>query len=196
MASLSAAANAASAFYDLSVQQNSPASLASSVSSHFARAGCQVFEIDHVARLSAAAWTRLGDGMARDMLNDAVGAASASFRHQSSSQSAAEINVIPATPAQEFVTLQRPIEISAVADWRANDVVSARVAPIDSGTLFSLDRTYLLIGLTGDLGRSICRWMLGCGARHVVLSSRRPNVEQSWIDGMRKLGGNVMVLPM
>lgn len=97
---------------------------------------------------------------------------------------------------QELITLKRRVDFSTVVDWRSNDVVSARMCPIDSGRLFSLDKTYLLVGLTGDLGRSICRWMIGHGAQHVVLSSRNPQIDPRWIDEMSKLGGNVLVLPM
>lgn len=41
---------------------------------------------------------------------------------------------------------------------------------------FAADKTYILFGMTGDLGISIARWMVGNGARNVVLTSRYPNV--------------------
>jgi len=120
------------------------------------------------------------------MLNEAVKAAS----------NVALPAAAPAIPVQELVTLQRRCDVSTVIDWKANDTVSARIRPIDSGRLFAHDKSYLLVGLTGDLGRSICRWMIMHGARHVVLSSRHPKIESRWIDEMTMLGGNVLILPM
>jgi hypothetical protein len=38
--------------------------------------------------------------------------------------------------------------------------------------------------------------MVEGGARHVVLSSRSPKIDQKWIDDIATIGGNVMVLPM
>lgn len=101
-----------------------------------------------------------------------------------------------ATPVSELVTSPQLHHISTVIDWQSQNPLLARVQPIDSGKLFVQDKTYLLVGLTGDLGRSICRWMIEHGACHVVLSSRKPKIEKRWIDDMADLGGNVMIVPM
>ncbi len=146
---------------------------------------CPVFQAEYLAQMEAYLWTE-ESGTTLEMLKEAVRAAS----------NARPYIDTPATPAQELVTLQRRVDLSTVVDWRVNDVFSVRVLPIDSGRLFSHDRSYLLVGLTGDIGRSICRWMLGHGARYVVLSSRRPQVQPRWIDEMSELGANVLVLPI
>lgn len=44
--------------------------------------------------------------------------------------------------------------------------------PYERQKLFRADATYLLIGGTGGLGRSIARWMADNGAKYVVLISR------------------------
>ena len=171
------------AFYNFSVDR-SPVSVGQALSKRLAQS-CPTFQAEHLAQMEASIWTEEA-GAALQMLKEAVKAASnVSTRVEAS-----------ATPAQELVTLERRVDFSTVVDWRANDVVSARVHPIDSGRLFSHDKTYLLVGLTGDLGRSICRWMIGRGAQHVVLSSRNPQIDPRWIDELSKLGGNVLVLPM
>ncbi|KAF4766473.1 hypothetical protein HAV15_010469 [Penicillium sp. str.  len=85
--------------------------------------------------------------------------------------------------------------LATVIDWKENEV-SARICPIDSGNLFSNKKTYLLVGLTGDLGRSLCRWMILHGARHVVLTSRNPRLDPKWIANMEALGGDITVLSM
>lgn len=100
------------------------------------------------------------------------------------------------TSVDELLVSPHLHDISTVIDWQSRKPLRARVQPIDAGKLFVQDKTYLLVGLTGDLGRSICRWMIEHGARHVVLSSRNPKIEQRWIDDMSDLGGNVLIVPM
>lgn len=92
----------------------------------------------------------------------------------------------------------QPLDLSTVVDWVAKreGKLSARISPVDSGRLFVDDKTYLLVGLTGDLGRSLCRWMILHGAKHVVLTSRNPSVDPKWIAHVEHLGGNVNVLSM
>ncbi|KAI8177599.1 beta-ketoacyl synthase domain-containing protein [Colletotrichum sp. SAR 10_75] len=51
-------------------------------------------------------------------------------------------------------------------DWKAEKPLLAKIRPIDSGNLFVNDKTYLLVGLAGDLGRSLARWMVLHGARY------------------------------
>ncbi|KAI1339087.1 ketoacyl-synt-domain-containing protein [Xylariaceae sp. FL0016] len=53
----------------------------------------------------------------------------------------------------------------------ADDII--KVTPPKKPTqLLKGDATYILIGGTGGLGRSMARWMVGRGARHLVLVSR------------------------
>ncbi|KAI8627214.1 beta-ketoacyl synthase domain-containing protein [Xylariaceae sp. FL1651] len=170
------------AFYNFSVDQ-SPVSLGQCLSRRFAKT-CPTFQVEHLSQMEASIWTEAAD-TTLNMLGEAVKVACNNPQFD-----------VPATPVDELVTLQRRIGLSTVVNWRVKEVIPARVRPVDSGRLFSHDRSYLLVGLTGDLGRSICRWMLGHGARHVVLSSRRPQVEPRWVEEMAELGGNVLVLPM
>nr|OQO23245.1 hypothetical protein B0A51_12846 [Rachicladosporium sp. CCFEE 5018] len=78
-------------------------------------------------------------------------------------------------------------------DWTKEATVTLRAEPIDTGALFSTDKTYLLVGLAGDMGRSLCRWMIQHGARCIVLTSRNPSIDPRWLDNMRELGGDVVV---
>lgn len=57
-------------------------------------------------------------------------------------------------------------------------------------------KTYLLVGMTGDLGRLICHWMITRGARSVVLTSRSPHVDPLWLEEMSALGALVTVMAM
>ncbi|KAF5247338.1 hypothetical protein FANTH_6429 [Fusarium anthophilum] len=74
--------------------------------------------------------------------------------------------------------------------------VKASIHPIDDGRIFAADKTFLLVGLSGELGQSLCKWMVGQGARNVVLTSRRPNVSQHFLDEMASMDATVKALPM
>lgn len=80
-----------------------------------------------------------------------------------------------------------------VLDWTSDPEVSVKVRPIDLQVSLSSDRTYWLVGLTGGLGLSLCDWMVQRGARYLVLTSRKPNIETAWLDGMRARGVSVKV---
>ncbi|KAF1922660.1 uncharacterized protein M421DRAFT_10366 [Didymella exigua CBS 183.55] len=86
-------------------------------------------------------------------------------------------------------------DMMAVVDWRVEDCVTARIRAIDSGKLFAQDKTYLLLGLAGSLGRSLARWLVAHGARHVVISSRNPEMpDPKWLEEIENLGGQITTL--
>ncbi|KAI1037671.1 hypothetical protein LB503_009566 [Fusarium chuoi] len=53
-----------------------------------------------------------------------------------------------------------------------------------------------MVGLVSDFGRSLCRWMVENGAKYIVLTSRRAQVDQLWLQEMEDLGAVVRVYPM
>ncbi|RYP90585.1 hypothetical protein DL770_003295 [Monosporascus sp. CRB-9-2] len=85
---------------------------------------------------------------------------------------------------------------TCIVDWRQQDTYQVVVRPQNPRHLFSGDKTYLLFGLTGDLGQSLGRWMILGGARNVVLASRRGEVPSLWLDEMRGAGADVRVFPV
>ena len=98
--------------------------------------------------------------------------------------------------SSELLSSEVAPPIDAVIDWRAAEVVPSRVRSMETDRLFVNDKTYLLVGLAGDLGRSIARFMVERGARYIVLSSRSPKIDQRWIDELAMVGGEITVLPM
>ncbi|KAJ5938265.1 type I iterative polyketide synthase [Penicillium verhagenii] len=77
----------------------------------------------------------------------------------------------------------------------AEDQVRA-VAPKTSSSLLKADASYILIGGTGGLGRSMARWMSSKGARNIVLVSRRASINdrvQALIDELATDGTLVVV---
>ena len=174
------------AFYDFSSDQ-SPVGLGRRLASCLPPS-CLIYRTEHLAQeLAASISVEEGHGAVQ-------------ISHVERAVTAASDLAFPTAAsvitANQLTTLELPYDASTVIDWKADYILSARVRPIDSEKLFVDDKTYLLVGLAGDLGRSICRWMIMHGARHVVLSSRYPQIDPRWIDDVTKLGGNVMALPM
>ncbi|KAI1090155.1 hypothetical protein F5B19DRAFT_334347 [Rostrohypoxylon terebratum] len=93
----------------------------------------------------------------------------------------------------EISEYDRSLAPQSVVDWRTEDKVLTRVLPIDSQPMFSGSKTYWLAGLSGSLGLSLCEWMVRHGARYVVISSRKPKAEDSWLEEMIALGAVIKI---
>lgn len=90
---------------------------------------------------------------------------------------------LPPPSLHSFTTIQqlkKPILAGAVIDWTPNPgspTCNVTVQPVHALIHLRGDRTYWLVGLTGSLGLSLCRWMIARGARNIVLTSRDPKVD-------------------
>ncbi|KAL9115269.1 MAG: hypothetical protein Q9227_001063 [Pyrenula ochraceoflavens] len=84
----------------------------------------------------------------------------------------------------------------SIVDWTSSDLLTLQTTPIDATRLFSKHKTYLLVGLTGQIGQSMSEWMARNGAGYICLTSRRPNVAAQWLDSFKTLGTIVKVFPM
>ena len=74
--------------------------------------------------------------------------------------------------------------LGTVVSWRSgsNTLAPVRVKPVFTrNDLFSPDKTYWLVGLAGDLGRSLCDFMIERGAKYIVLSSRNPQADDECV---------------
>jgi hybrid polyketide synthase/nonribosomal peptide synthetase ACE1 len=83
-----------------------------------------------------------------------------------------------------------------VIHWPSDELVEAEVHPLDNRQLFAKDKTYLLVGLSGQIGQSLCEWMVANGAGCVCLTSRRPKVDERWLRSFDGTGASVKVIPM
>lgn len=81
-----------------------------------------------------------------------------------------------------------------LVDWQKSPKLTVHVSPIDQFVRFSGTKTYVLFGLTSDLGQSLAEWLAAQGARHIVLTSRNPRIADSWTGLMSDAGVNVKVL--
>lgn len=69
----------------------------------------------------------------------------------------------------------------------------ALFTPLDASTLFKGDKTYLLVGLTGQMGQSMCRWMVNNGARFIVMASRNPSSDRTWCHELERKGITIKI---
>ena len=97
-------------------------------------------------------------------------------------------------PLRNIARLSNDPFLSSVIDWTASSTVSVQVEPVDKRISFKPDRTYLLLGLSGQLGRSLAQWMIRHGAKHIVLTSRRPIIDEHWMRKMQALGAEVRII--
>ncbi|KAM0360408.1 hypothetical protein ACHAP4_002485 [Fusarium culmorum] len=89
----------------------------------------------------------------------------------------------------------KPVSIkdyATVIDFSADAAIPAVIQPIEGARLFRSDKTYLLIGFTGGLGKALCRWMVSCGVRHIALTTRNvDSVDKVWLEELRMQGAQV-----
>ncbi|KAJ6076084.1 Type I Polyketide synthases (Type I PKS) [Penicillium canescens] len=83
-----------------------------------------------------------------------------------------------------------------IVDWMHSSSIEADPLPASSLVKLCAHKTYLLVGLTGDIGQSVCQWMIARGAHSVVLTSRSPKVDPAWLEEMSGLGASVIVMSM
>ncbi|KAI6351195.1 hypothetical protein MCOR25_010071 [Pyricularia grisea] len=147
-------------------------------------AGCAVRDATHIFRHQAATFAC---DEAQEVSQLRLFAEAASF-----TLPAAAVDTCHVTkPADARVSLD------SVVNWQDEPKITTRISPVDSGTLFVKNKTYLLVGLSQSMGRSIAAWIIKHGGRHVVLSSRNPEMpEKAWLEDMERLGGSIHVLAM
>ncbi|KAF1993194.1 putative hybrid NRPS/PKS enzyme [Amniculicola lignicola CBS 123094] len=81
-----------------------------------------------------------------------------------------------------------------VIDWKhSSGDISIQARPAYTQVKFTESKTYWLAGLGGGLGLLLCEWMVQHGAKYIVISSRNPQVQDSWLKSMRSRGAVIMV---
>ncbi|KXX77494.1 Nonribosomal peptide synthetase 14 [Madurella mycetomatis] len=83
----------------------------------------------------------------------------------------------------------------SVVDWTVSSA-PARILAVDHDVIFRPDRTYLMVGLSGEVGQSLCEWMVKHGARYVVLTSRNPKVDERYIRHLEAQGATIRTLSL
>ncbi|CAH0050588.1 unnamed protein product [Clonostachys solani] len=102
------------------------------------------------------------------------------------------VDKLPMTRA----TVPHRAEPLEIVDWRNVEQAATIVKPLHTHSMFSNNKTYFLVGLTGELGLGLCNWMIDNGARHLALSSRRPNVDSRILDEWKSKNANVRIFTL
>lgn len=99
---------------------------------------------------------------------------------------------VPTLDAAKLAELANATDMFSIIDWHHNDTVPTALEPVDwRKDLFQSGKTYWMIGLASDLGQSLVDWMISHGATSVVVSSRSPKIDDSWIDICAERGADV-----
>lgn len=85
----------------------------------------------------------------------------------------------------------RDVSKTVVVDWSTSQNIRVRAQPHNPNKPFSSRKAYLLVGLSGQMGQSICRWMVQHGARHLVVTSRNPQRDGDWIADLEAYGAQI-----
>jgi SAM-dependent methyltransferase len=81
---------------------------------------------------------------------------------------------------------------NSLVHWQMDKYLPVSVEPVYMRKdLFRSDRTYWLAGLSGSLGRSLADFLAAHNAKYIIISSRKPKVDQEWVDWHKKKGVSV-----
>ncbi|KAI1811887.1 beta-ketoacyl synthase domain-containing protein [Poronia punctata] len=95
-----------------------------------------------------------------------------------------DITQMPSIPANPF----------QIVNWKAARDSSETIGYTVKEDLLSPNKTYILFGLTRDLGHSLCRLFLENGAQNIVVASRNPNMTPHWAAELRSIyGANIVI---
>ncbi|XDG06152.1 hypothetical protein ABKA04_005767 [Annulohypoxylon sp. FPYF3050] len=99
-------------------------------------------------------------------------------------------------PAEQLCYLEHIPSPSSVVLWASAESVLARLGPPNIPKIFRDDRTYFLVGLTGELGFSLCGWMIEHGAKHFAIASRTPSIHPEFLNNLRNKDAIIKVLSL
>ncbi|KAI8628964.1 hybrid PKS-NRPS PsoA [Xylariaceae sp. FL1651] len=95
----------------------------------------------------------------------------------------------------EFAQHLGHLSLLSILDWRGAETLQLMINPTSAHGLFSGNKTYFLVGLTGEVGISLCEWMINHGAKYFALSSRSPNINPRIIEHLERKGGRIETFP-
>ncbi|RDW86024.1 hypothetical protein BP5796_04349 [Coleophoma crateriformis] len=96
---------------------------------------------------------------------------------------------------EDVATGEYPQNPMAIIDWEVPTSLPVQVARLDTRPIFKGNKTYWMVGLSGNLGISLVDWMIRQGARYIVLTSRNPSIEPAWVEDHQRNGTTVKIFP-
>lgn len=116
----------------------------------------------------------------------------AAWRQWNANTRSAGHNTFPIIAIDELTSRPVSQHDQGILSWPgASQKVPVQLQPAGKLVMFAKDKTYWLVGLTGGLGLSLCEWMARHGAGYIVLSSRNPKLDSSWLQKLADLGCTV-----
>lgn len=85
---------------------------------------------------------------------------------------------------------------SFITSWQTTGPLDVILQPADRTGIFDPAKTYLMVGMAGGLGLSICGWALQHGGKTLVITSRNPNIPAEWLQTARLQGADIHVHKM
>ncbi|KAK3987151.1 Fusarin C synthetase [Cladorrhinum sp. PSN332] len=83
---------------------------------------------------------------------------------------------------------------TTVISWTDIQSIQVRLnPPANNPQLFSPQKTYFLVGLTGDVGLSLCEYMATHGAQYLALASRTPSIPPESLAHLRGTNPNLTI---
>lgn len=97
-----------------------------------------------------------------------------------------------ATPSR-LLDIPIPPSSFSIVDWKADRNLQIDIQPVMESQYLRNDRTYVLIGLTRDLGQSLCRLFIDHGARNLIVASRTPDMSPAWVSELNTAGARIHI---
>ncbi|OTA65769.1 hypothetical protein K449DRAFT_431220 [Hypoxylon sp. EC38] len=83
-----------------------------------------------------------------------------------------------------------------IISWTGVQSIQTQVLPVANDQLFADHKTYFLIGLTGDVGMSLCEWMVDHGAKYLAIASRNPAIHPEMLAHIEKKGATIHIFSL
>ncbi|CZT02515.1 related to polyketide synthase [Rhynchosporium agropyri] len=129
-------------------------------------------------------------GVQLDHINIAL-RISTEYAHQNLSSASSLVPLRAISPSE--VQARDTGALNSILDWGARATLPVKVELADHVNLFSADKTYILVGLTAEIGNSLCEWMIRKGAKYLVLTSRNPKLSDEWLQMLKEMGAIITI---
>nr|APX44007.1 polyketide synthase [Pestalotiopsis microspora] len=171
----------------------SPGDVSQKIAAHILPSGCKVIDVSTLFQMRSALPPSVDLEAIQTRLKKAIDAARTTsttiYDKELLQKCAISVNAVPEREASLN-------DAATVVQWPTQGQGTIEVRPLDPRQLFSKDKTYVLFGLSGQLGQSLCDWMVSQGAGCVCLTSRNPKIDPRWLASFELTPSKVKVFSM
>jgi aspyridone synthetase (hybrid polyketide synthase/nonribosomal peptide synthetase) len=83
-----------------------------------------------------------------------------------------------------------------ITDWQTTIPLQLPIQQPGGEGMFQPHKTYLMVGMAGGLGLSVCLWAIRQGARHVVITSRNPKIDAKYFEDAGFSDADIRIISM